>query len=175
MTIAPRAILRRLSGYAVAGSIVLGSVLATATPAAALGDTERDVLRALAATAAIGLVVKEVNDNKKKKAAREAEEARRYYGRNYDWDDKNQYRNKDQRRNWDHKRDARRVIPAECVQQLRLGNRMREVVPARCAERSVDARYLPAHCAFDLRGDRGARRAYGLNCLRENGIRVSRR
>lgn len=175
MTIAPRAILRRLSGYAVAGSIVLGSVLATATPAAALGDTERDVLRALAATAAIGLVVKEVNDNKKKKAAREAEEARRYYGRDDDWDHRNQYRNKDQRRTWDHKRDARRVIPAECVERLRLGNRMSEVVPARCAERSVDARYLPAHCAFDLRGDRGARRAYGLNCLRENGIRVSRR
>lgn len=180
MTIAPKSFVRRLTGLVAAGSIAVGAMLATSSPAAALGDNERDIPRALAAAAAIGFVVKELNDNKKKKA--QANEYnypfdRRDHDLNRNWYEDNNTYNKKQNEHdrWNRKENARRIIPAQCVQQVRTRNNWRDVVYARCLEREGNARNLPANCAFNIRTERGSRQVYGLNCLRQSGFRVSQR
>lgn len=185
MTIAAKSFVRRLTGLVAAGSIAIGAMLATSAPAAALGKNERDILRALAAAAAIGFVVKELNDNKKKKARaneynypfddrRDRDLNGNWYDNNYKHDKKHDKKHNERDR-WNRKDDARRTIPAQCVQQVRTRNDWRDVVYARCLEREGNARNLPESCAFNIRTERGQRQVYGLNCLRERGFRVARR
>lgn len=150
----------RLTALVAATAIALSGLSVTATPAAALGDNEREVLRALAGAASLALIIDGVSRNNR---ARD----------NDRWDDR-----RDQR--WDYNdRDRRysrdrRLIPAQCVTQIRVDRRVRDVVAERCLRREGYDRRLPDSCAFDIRTDRGRRTVYGLNCLRERGYRVAR-
>jgi len=131
---------RIVAAVAVA-ALALGSI--TATPAAALGKNERDALKFALGAVALGLIIKEIDDNKKKKKGKHR------YGAH-----------------------GGKVIPEACVYDIRTRDGLREVVSARCvAEFGVSGR-LPEACAFDIRTDGGHRTVYGPRCLREYGYRV---
>lgn len=67
---------------------------------------------------------------------------------------------------------ARGTIPGECLMDVTVNNRLREVVSKRClSEFGVSSR-LPADCAFDIRTSVGNRTVYGPQCLRDYGYRI---
>lgn len=80
---------------------------------------------------------------------------------------------------WDNQRhvsrDTRRqLIPAECLTDVTVGGRNRQVVSARCMSEFTYARSLPEDCAFDVRSYSGVRTVYGQQCLREYGYEIER-
>lgn len=64
------------------------------------------------------------------------------------------------------------TVPGECVMDLTVNGRLREVVSARCMREFGAAARLPEECAFDIRTSAGTRSVYGPQCLRENGYRI---
>ena len=90
----------------------------------------------------------------------------RYPDRAYnDWDDND----------WDdgYTQSGRaKQIPAECVMDVTVNGRNREVISARCVTKLGLSRRLPADCAFDIRTRAGTRTVYGPQCLRDYGYRV---
>ncbi|MCX8509210.1 MAG: hypothetical protein ORN49_10095 [Rhodobacteraceae bacterium] len=67
---------------------------------------------------------------------------------------------------------ATRSIPAECVMDVTVNGRLREVVSERCTREFGLARNLPEECAFDVRTNAGTRSVYGQQCLRDYGYRI---
>lgn len=65
-----------------------------------------------------------------------------------------------------------RTVPAECVMDVTVNGRLREVVSSRCVREFGVASQLPAECAFDIRTSAGTRTVYGPQCLRDYGYRV---
>lgn len=63
-------------------------------------------------------------------------------------------------------------IPAECVMDVTVNGRNREVISARCVTELGLSRRLPAECAFNIRTRAGTRTVYGPQCLRDYGYRV---
>ena len=148
----------RLTALVAAVAIAIGGVGVTATPAAALGKNEREVLGALAGVAALALIIDGVSRNSNASRSRGHDQ----------WDNR-----RDGRWNSKNNRDNR-LVPAECVTQIRVDRRSRDVVAERCLRREGFDRRLPEACAFDIRTDSGRRTVYGLNCLRDKGYRLAR-
>lgn len=65
-----------------------------------------------------------------------------------------------------------RSVPAECVMDVTVNGRLREVVSSRCLREFGIASQLPAECAFDIRTNAGTRTVYGPQCLRDYGYRI---
>lgn len=65
-----------------------------------------------------------------------------------------------------------RRIPAECLMEVTVNGRNREVISARCVTQLGLSRRLPAECAFNIRTRAGTRTVYGPQCLRDYGYRV---
>ena len=65
-----------------------------------------------------------------------------------------------------------RSVPAECVMDVTVNGRLREVVSSRCLREFGVASQLPAECAFDIRTNAGTRTVYGPQCLRDYGYRI---
>lgn len=73
-----------------------------------------------------------------------------------------------------HSYRGRKVIPDECLMDVRVNGRRMEVVSGRCVRRAGISRPLPSDCAFDIRTDHGRRTVYGQKCLRSHGWRIQR-
>lgn len=67
-----------------------------------------------------------------------------------------------------------RTVPAECVMDVTVNGRLREVVSSRCLREFGVASQLPAECAFDIRTSAGTRTVYGPQCLGDYGYRIER-
>lgn len=148
-----------------AATIALGALGASASPAAALGKQDKQVLGALIGLGVLAAIVDSANDK------RQAAPVTRH--------DDDRWRPAPPRRDdWRKpaRVDRRYMIPAQCVEQLRLRGKRHEVVSETCLTRHrVEAR-LPRACRFDIRQSHGARKTvYGRNCLEQEGFRVTRR
>lgn len=143
----------------------LAMTTAFSTPALA-DDRSKDALKVLLGAAAIGLIVSEVNKNKRKKK-QEAAQVRRFDDlHDGDWKRESKYGRKN------------RVIPSECVFSIRgdRGDRgRRDVVSARCLREFGIVRHVPDRCAFDIDTRWGDRTVYGAHCLKKHGFRISDR
>ncbi|WP_343080249.1 hypothetical protein [Ostreiculturibacter nitratireducens] len=171
---------RKLTAAIAAAAVALSSMIAT--PAAAM--TEDQALKLLLGALAVGVIVDKLDDNdhKKKRTARtytDTDYRRAYPDRDYRRD----YPDRDHRHHhpdWDHGRDpghARydgkgRVIPRDCIFEIRTRRGVKHVVGERCVERSQIRAKLPRSCEIEIRGPRHERSVYGLSCLRDHGFKV---
>lgn len=105
--------------------------------------SDEDALKLLLGALAVGVIVQNLNDNNNRRAP-----SRSHYS------------------------PRGRVIPGECVFDIRTRRGPKEVVGERCVARSGFRAELPSACAIDIRGDRRDRTVYGVNCLRERGFRI---
>ncbi len=67
-----------------------------------------------------------------------------------------------------------RAIPSECLMDVTVNGRLREVVSSRCLREFGLAGSIPAECSFDIRTSAGKRTVYGPQCLRDYGYRIER-
>ncbi|WP_284165130.1 hypothetical protein [Frigidibacter sp. SD6-1] len=141
---------RQMISLAAAAAVALSGM---AAPARA---EDKDVLKLLLGAAAVGLLINEINKNKKT-----APVARSPYPEGDPWQKPDSW-----------KRKKAHYIPSECVMDVTIGGRLREVVSARCLKEFGLARKVPAECSFDIRTSVGTRTVYGPQCLRENGYRI---
>lgn len=136
---------RKLTATLAAAAVALTGI--TATPAFAIGEREEDILKLMLGAGAIALLVDRANDKKRQA-------------------DHNRYRH-------DYRHDARgRIIPGECVFDVRTRDGRRNVVGKRCVEQSGFRGRLPQDCAFQIRTNRGPTTVYGQRCLRDRGYRI---
>ena len=157
---------RKLIATIAAAAIALSGL--TATPAAALDD--REVIKLLLGAAAVGVLVNELNKkNKKEIAAENAYRNNNVY--RYDDDRYDRYRNDDNHRS--SRANHNRVIPSNCLFDIRTRNGNRAVVGERCVENSNFRGNLPKACKFEMRRDGRKQTVYGANCLRDRGIRIA--
>lgn len=136
---------RKLTTALAAFAIAVTSL--TATPAAALGDRERDALKIILGAAAIGLIINRIekrNDRRNTPV----------------------YTPTPNRDRW------KRRIPADCVYEIQGSRGWESVVGKRCIQRSNYRGRLPEACEFRVRGKNHNRTVYGLRCLRSKGFRV---
>ncbi|MCY1126529.1 hypothetical protein OU426_06660 [Frigidibacter sp. RF13] len=140
-------------------SLAAAAALALSGMAAPARAEDKDVLKLLLGAAAVGLLINQVNKNKNK-TDRVTRNPYPYVGDDwtYQGDDRN------------HKKA--RYIPSECVMDVTVGGRLREVVSARCLKEFGLARKVPAECGFDIRTSVGTRTVYGPQCLRDYGYRI---
>lgn len=116
---------------------------ALATPAAAWSEREQNALAAILGALAVGAIINDLDkDNNKRRHPPRNEPVRA------------------------------RVIPGECVYQVRTNRGMRDVVSPRCMDEFGLAHRLPAECAFDVRVKGKNRTVYGPRCLGQYGWRV---
>ncbi|PCD76426.1 hypothetical protein [Pseudothioclava arenosa] len=149
-----------------AAAIALGALAATTSPAAAMGKQDKQVLGALIGLGVLAAIVDSANDNR-----RDPPPATRYDDRRWDRD----YDRDDRWRKPAHV-DRRYMIPAQCVENVRIRGKLREVVSGRCIARNRVELRLPRECRFDIRDRHGDRTTvYGRNCLEQEGYRVTRR
>lgn len=144
---------RQLIALTTAAALALSGF--TAAPAEAKG---KDAIKLLLGAAAVGLLLNQLNQNKAQAVTRRADPNR--------WDDENE-------NDYDYRRSAsREAIPSECLMDVTVNGRLREVVSSRCAREFGLAQQLPAECAFDVRTIAGSRSVYGPQCLRDYGYRI---
>ncbi len=155
---------RRLISAVTAAALALTT--AFATPATAQ-DRNRDALKVLLGAATLGIVINEINKDKREKEAAAARlrinDNRRGQAIHPDW-------------RWGKDgRGTRRhaAIPSECVFSIRGNRHHREVVSGRCMRELGAARRLPERCAFDINTRWGDRTVYGARCLQEHGYRIA--
>lgn len=139
---------RPLIAFATAAALVLSGFTA---PAEARSKNN-DMIKLLLGAAAVGLILNQMNQGKAQPVVPRPEPN--------DWDDDYQYPS------------AARKIPSECVMDVTVNGRLREVVSSRCLREFDVARNLPAKCAFDIRTNAGTRTVYGPQCLRDYGYRI---
>ena len=139
---------RQLIAFAAAAALALSGMVA---PTTARAD-DKDALKLILGAAAIGLLLNQMNKNKHKTGVNRNPQP--------DWD--NDY----------EPTDYRGSIPGECVMDVTVNNRLREVVSQRCLREFGLAGRLPAECAFDIRTSVGNRTVYGPQCLRDSGYRI---
>jgi len=147
-----------------AAAVALGAV----APAAAMTQQEKNALALILGAVAAGVVVDKVINDRNDDKRRKQQNADPYgYDDNYYYEDHRWPGDRMKKRN-------QRVIPAECVFQIRHDDRRRDVVSPRCLNDFGLGRGLPQDCAFDarIRGDR--RTVYGANCLERKGFRIGR-
>lgn len=155
----------RLIATVTAATLAFTSALATPVFA---DDRSKDALKVLLGAAAIGLVINEVNKNKRKKEQQQAAQTRRHD----EWQDERWKRPS----KYGHRN---RWIPAECVFSIRGDDRRRghdrrsDVVSARCLNEYGINRRIPERCAFDINTRWGNRTVYGARCLRDHGFKIA--
>jgi hypothetical protein len=66
---------------------------------------------------------------------------------------------------------AQKIIPGECVYDIRTSAGLKSVVSRSCVAEFGLTR-LPADCAFDVRSQSGVRSVYGPRCLQDFGYRI---
>ena len=128
----------------------------------------RDVARALAGVAAVAIIAKAIDNNKKKD--RDRLTSRNYNNYNYNDGYYGQARPLPAR-------VARKALPQSCVMRAedRRGRDVR-VLDRRCLDSNFRyASSLPRSCAVDIRTNRGKRAAYDANCLSRQGYTIARR
>jgi hypothetical protein len=155
---------KSLTTLAAAAAIALTSL--TATPAAALSNKDRNALGIVLGIGTMALIIDGIEKDKKQVRRTERYEER-YQDRYQDrWDgDRREVR-----------RDARHMLPAQCLTRVETRGRSREVISGRCVARNTSRVNLPQACAFDIRTDRNRREeVFGRNCLESHGYRISRR
>ncbi len=144
---------RQLIAFTTAAALALSGF--TAAPAEAKG---KDAIKLLLGAAAVGLLLNQLSKNNAQAATRRPDPTRG--GNDYDYD--GDYRQS----------AAHQTIPSECVMDVTVNGRLREVVSSRCAREFGLAQQLPAECAFDVRTTAGSRSVYGPQCLRDYGYRI---
>lgn len=137
---------RQLIAIATAAALALSGF---AAPAEARSK-KNDMIKLLLGAAAVGLILNQMNQGK-------AEAVTPLPNPN-DWN--NRYP------------AVGRSVPAECVMDVTVNGRLREVVSSRCLREFGGASQLPADCAFDIRTNAGTRTVYGPQCLRDYGYRI---
>ncbi|MEZ5686902.1 MAG: hypothetical protein R3D78_13945 [Paracoccaceae bacterium] len=154
-----------------AATIALGALGASATPAAALSKQDRQILGALIGLGVLAAVADSAENNR-----RAPPPVSRYDDNRWDGDRHGDYRRPAPEPHRPARVDRRYMIPAQCVEEVRLRGKWREVVSERCMARNRVETRLPRACRFDIRDPRGDREAvYGRNCLEQEGFRVTRR
>lgn len=138
-------------------SLAAAAALALSGMAAPVEAKDKDVLKLLLGAAAVGLLINQLNKAQAAPVARNP-----YPYPDYDWT----YRGDDRKYKRSH------FIPSECVMDVTVGGRLREVVSARCLKEFGLAHKIPARCGFDIRTSVGTRMVYGPQCLRESGYRI---
>lgn len=130
----------------IVAAVTAGAIALSAafsTPAAAWSEKEQNTLTTILAIIAAGAIVKEMGDDNKKP------------------------------RHTPHREPARaRIIPAECVYDVRTNRGPREVVSPSCMKEYGLARRLPDECAFEVRVKHKTRTVYGPRCLAQHGWRI---
>jgi hypothetical protein len=64
-----------------------------------------------------------------------------------------------------------KVIPSECVYEVKTRKGYRDVVSKSCVA-EFGLKRLPAECAFDVRTRNGTRTVFGPRCLQDFGYRI---
>lgn len=137
---------RQLIAFATATALALSGL---AAPAEAKSK-KNDVIKLLLGAAAVGLILNQMNQGKAQAVTPQP------------------YPN-----DWNNRYPAvGRSVPAECVMDVTVNGRLREVVSSRCLREFGVASQLPADCAFDIRTNAGTRTVYGPQCLRDYGYRI---
>lgn len=155
----------RLTAATTAVALAIGSLGLSATPAVARNNDK--ALAWILGLGAAAVILNEANKNKDRPRATPAPVVRGELSTR-------DYQRDDWRREW---RDERRVtLPASCLIDVRTHTGRREVVAADCARRALGRTELPRACKFDLITGHSRRESvYGVNCLQDNGFRISRR
>ena len=145
----------------IAGVTALALALSglTIQPAEAKGKNN-DALKLLLGAAAVGLLLSQMNGTQANPRGFLAP-TRRPDRSDDDWDDDGRGRI-----------TRARLVPGECLMDVRVNGRLREVVSARCLGEMGVASRLPDECAFDIRTAAGRRTVYGPQCLRDYGYRI---
>ncbi|MGB3148114.1 MAG: hypothetical protein WBA91_10215 [Paracoccaceae bacterium] len=143
---------RQFTAFVTAAALAMATV--TAQPVLAKDQTAQDISKVLLGAAIIGLILNESKKNNRSTTTSRA--------RAVDWDD-----------GYSKKRIRARTVPAECLMDVRINNRLREVVSSRCMREFGLSRGLPSVCAFDIRTSVGPRTVYGPKCLRDKGYRIA--
>lgn len=178
----------KATALATAAALALGTIAASATPAAALGKKDRQALSIILGIGAAALIL----DGMNKDNNRRVQAAPGYYPRET-WQERQrrlererrdrerreaELRRERERRAAEARRERERdriFLPAQCVQKVKTRRGWGEVVSASCLDRRTERR-LPANCAFTMKtGRHGVEKVYGSNCLEDQGIRLSRR
>lgn len=161
--------MKRLTAAIAIAAIALSGLVAT--PAAALGKRDKQLLGAIAGAVTLGIILNELNDNGSSR--RNTRPAPPRDNRDWNWEDRNRndrvWRDDDK---W--RKDHRMTLPGACVMSVKTRQGRREVLGARCLKRKGLDR-LPQSCAFDIRTDGGRSRVYGKSCLQGAGYRIGRR
>lgn len=144
---------RQLIALTTAAALALSGL--TAAPTEAKG---KDALKILLGAAAVGLLLNQLSKNNPQAVTRRPDPKR--------WEDDFDY-------------DgaylpsaAQQAIPSECLMDVTVNGRLREVVSSRCTREFGLTQQLPAECAFDVRTNAGSRSVYGPQCLRDYGYRI---
>lgn len=165
----------RLTAAVTALALAVGSLGLSATPAAARNNDK--TLAWILGLGAAAVILNEIDKNNDRPRVTPAPTVRGDLYRRDDWRRDDWRRDRRDDRRHDDRFEGRRVsVPASCLINVRTREGRREVVAADCARRALGRTELPRACAFDLITGHSRREAvYGLNCLEDNGIRISRR
>jgi hypothetical protein len=149
--------MKRFITFTAITAIALTSL--TATPAAALGQNEKNVLGILLGLAVIGAVANDMERNRQYNSARPAPTppARPNPPGHSRWEDR------------------AAPLPASCLRTVRISSRNREVISAGCLEQQGVRTRLPNSCAVEVNTDWGKQKVYTTSCLTDAGYRIARR
>lgn len=147
---------RQITAIVTCFALALSGMAGTAVEAK---SKKNNVVPLILGAAALGLLLNEMNKGK----AQATVPTRGYSP--YD-DDYSDYFNPAPKPN------RSRVVPAECLFEVNVNGKGRQVVSQRCMTELGMAKQLPAECAFDIRTYSGKRTVYGERCLRDYGYRI---
>ncbi|MDP2740472.1 MAG: hypothetical protein Q8O82_17605 [Pseudorhodobacter sp.] len=153
--------MKRLTLLTTAAAVALTSLVAT--PAAALGQREKDVIGLLLGLAVIGTIANEIDRSHRTQPQPQPQP------RWYPQPQPQPYRPTPPI----YRSDRITYLPAACVRSVRLNSGRHDVVSAQCLSEQGVRATLPVTCAFDIRTDWGLQRVYGTQCLSDAGFRVS--
>lgn len=156
----------------IAGVTALALALSGLAVQPAAAKDKNNTLKLLLGAAAVGILLNQMN-------GAQAATPRQFLGLN-------QPRSRGERGDWDDDEDGygyrsgyghairAGTIPGECLTDVSVGGRLRQVVSGRCLNQFGLAGSLPDECAFDVRTYSGRRTVYGEQCLRDYGYRIAR-
>jgi hypothetical protein len=160
---------RQLTAFVAALSLALASL--PATQAEARSKKSDDTLAIVLGVAALGLLLSQVNNSNAAPVVTRNIGQKYNSGQKYSDDDWHDRGNKNWQDRGNRKKQRSRAIPAQCLVDVAVGGRWREVVSARCVDNMGLNRRLPQECIFKVRTSRGLRQVYGQRCLRDYGVR----
>lgn len=155
---------RPLTSLLAAGAVALAGAFAPATPAHA----DDDLIKFLAGAAAVGLIVKSLDDSSK----RRAKPGRQHYSDRHHFDDRHHYRDRNRDRSRYHRHHGVRV-PIHCALPTRGHRASDTYYSRRCLLRAGMARHLPASCTQNVRSNHGYITVYSGRCMARSGLTVA--